>query len=140
MLLHRPLPARHRREAVSGVLMGMRRSMERLGLRPVGTVATLGGGTVRDVLPGHSPLAWISHTDYVLITIEAAKVVTGVRHRARTGVDRDAGRRLRDTHAGRARPLASQSVERRRSGRRKLIAFSSSLPATNDPAEKIAVA
>jgi uncharacterized membrane protein YeiH len=27
---------------------------------------------VRDVLLGHSPLARISHTDYVLITIEAA--------------------------------------------------------------------
>ncbi|NPT55904.1 TRIC cation channel family protein [Paraburkholderia elongata] len=40
----------------------------------VGTVTALGGCTVRDVLPGHYPLASISHPDYVLITIEAASI------------------------------------------------------------------
>ncbi|CAB3789175.1 hypothetical protein LMG27177_02589 [Paraburkholderia fynbosensis] len=67
---------------MSGVLMGMRRGMERFALRSVGTVTTLGGGTVRNVLPGHSPLAWTSHTDYVLITIEAVVVTAGVPYRA----------------------------------------------------------
>jgi uncharacterized membrane protein YeiH len=61
-------------EAMSGALMGMRRGMDRFGLCLVGTVTALGGGTVRDVLPGHSPLAWISHPDYVLITIGAASI------------------------------------------------------------------
>ena len=59
-------------EAMSGALMGMRRGMDRFGLCLVGTVTALGGGTVRDVLLGHYPLAWISHPDYVLITITAA--------------------------------------------------------------------
>ncbi len=61
-------------EAMSGALMGMRRGMDRFGLCLVGTVTALGGGTVRDVLLGHYPLAWISHPDYVFITIEAAAV------------------------------------------------------------------
>ncbi len=61
-------------EAMSGALMGMRRGMDRFGLCLVGTVTALGGGTVRDVLLGHYPLAWIAHPDYVLITIGAASV------------------------------------------------------------------
>jgi uncharacterized membrane protein YeiH len=61
-------------EAMSGALMGMRRGMDRFGLCLVGTVTALGGGTVRDVLLGHYPLAWISHPDYVLITIGAASI------------------------------------------------------------------
>jgi uncharacterized membrane protein YeiH len=66
---------------MSGALMGMRRGMDRFGLCLVDTVTALGGGTVRDVLPGHYPLAWVSHPDYVLITIGAAAVAaagTGV--------------------------------------------------------------
>ncbi|WP_166678997.1 TRIC cation channel family protein [Paraburkholderia sp. BL6665CI2N2] len=43
-------------------------------MRLVGTVTALGGGTMRDVRLGHYPLAWISHTDYVLITIGAASI------------------------------------------------------------------
>jgi uncharacterized membrane protein YeiH len=61
-------------EAMSGAMMGMRRGMDRFGLCLVGTVTALGGGTVRDVLLGHYPLAWISHPDYVLITIGAASI------------------------------------------------------------------
>lgn len=48
-------------EAMSGALMGMRRGMDRFGLC-----------LVRDVLLGHYPLAWISHSYYVFITITAA--------------------------------------------------------------------
>jgi uncharacterized membrane protein YeiH len=58
-------------EAMSSALMGMHRGMDRFGLCLVGTVTALGGGTLRDVLLGHYPLAWISHPDYVLITITA---------------------------------------------------------------------
>jgi cell division protein FtsI (penicillin-binding protein 3) len=61
-------------EAMSGALMGMRRGMDRVGLCLVGAVTALGAGTLRDVLLGHEPLAWISHPDYVLITIAAASV------------------------------------------------------------------
>lgn len=67
-------------EAMSGALMGMRRGMNRFGLCLIGTVTALGGGTVRDVLLGHYPLAWTSHPYYVLITITtAAGAAAGAR-------------------------------------------------------------
>ena len=65
-------------EAMSGALMGMRRGMDRFGLALVGAVTALGGGTVRDVLLGHYPLGWISHPNYVFITICAATVAAAL--------------------------------------------------------------
>lgn len=59
-------------EAMSGALMGMRRGMDLFGICLVGTVAALGGGTVRDVLLGHYPLGWIAHPEYLLLTAGAA--------------------------------------------------------------------
>ncbi|MFM0069015.1 trimeric intracellular cation channel family protein [Paraburkholderia aspalathi] len=61
-------------EAMSGALTGMQRGMDRFGLCLVGTVTALGGGTVRDVLLGHYPLVWVSHPDYMFITIGAASI------------------------------------------------------------------
>jgi uncharacterized membrane protein YeiH len=46
--------------------------MDRFGLYLVGTIHAAINGAASDVLPGQYPLAWISHTDYVLITIGAA--------------------------------------------------------------------
>lgn len=128
-------------QALSGALPGMRRGMDRFGLCLVGTVIALGGGTVRDVLLGHSPLAWISHPDYVLITIGAASVaaagakiapasttcrrsvcgLASLRRGVAAGIARGASRRFRGAHAGRAIALATQGIHRRRFGRRKLI-------------------
>lgn len=92
------------------------------GLCLVGTVTAFGGGAGRDVLPGHYPLAWRSHTDYVLITIEAASVaeasakwqrnwqrlfvtvdtiVSDRVHRHRLRCRRDAGREHDDRRADR---------------------------------------
>lgn len=61
-------------EAASGALMGMRRRMDLFGLCLVGTVAALGGGSVRDVILGHYPLGWVAHPEYLLFTIGAAVV------------------------------------------------------------------
>jgi uncharacterized membrane protein YeiH len=61
-------------EAASGSLMGMRRRMDLFGLCLVGTVAGLGGGSVRDVILGHYPLGWVAHPEYLLFTIGAAVV------------------------------------------------------------------
>ncbi|WP_153102392.1 trimeric intracellular cation channel family protein [Paraburkholderia hayleyella] len=65
-------------EAMSGALVGMRRGMDRFGLCLVGAVTALGGGTVRDVLLGHYPLSWISHSNYVFITIGAALLAAAI--------------------------------------------------------------
>ncbi|EON10857.1 trimeric intracellular cation channel family protein [Pandoraea sp. SD6-2] len=59
-------------EAMSGAIMGMQRGLDRFGLVFVGVVTALGGGTIRDILLGHHPLVWISHPEYLLLTIGAA--------------------------------------------------------------------
>ncbi|WP_050469853.1 trimeric intracellular cation channel family protein [Herbaspirillum chlorophenolicum] len=68
-------------EAVSGALMGIRKDMDIFGICLIGTVAALGGGTVRDVLIGHYPLGWVAHPEYLAFTICAA-VVAAVAARA----------------------------------------------------------
>jgi uncharacterized membrane protein YeiH len=67
-------------EAMSGAIMGIRREMDLFGICLIGTVAALGGGTVRDILIGHYPLGWVAHPEYLAFTICAA-VVTAVAAR-----------------------------------------------------------
>ncbi|WP_434116047.1 trimeric intracellular cation channel family protein [Paraburkholderia caffeinilytica] len=59
-------------EAISGAIMGMKRKMDLFGIGVVGTVTALGGGSVRDVLLGTRPLAWIAHPEYLMLTLVAA--------------------------------------------------------------------
>jgi uncharacterized membrane protein YeiH len=68
-------------EAASGALMGIRRDMDIFGICLIGTVAALGGGTVRDILIGHYPLSWVAHPEYLAFTICAA-IVAAVGARA----------------------------------------------------------
>ncbi|MDR6584843.1 membrane protein [Herbaspirillum sp. BH-1] len=68
-------------EAVSGALMGIRKDMDIFGICLIGTVAALGGGTVRDLLIGHYPLGWVAHPEYLAFTICAA-IVAAVAARA----------------------------------------------------------
>lgn len=68
-------------EAVSGALMGIRKDMDIFGICLIGTVAALGGGTVRDILIGHYPLGWVAHPEYLAFTICAA-IVAAVAARA----------------------------------------------------------
>ncbi|WP_312933196.1 trimeric intracellular cation channel family protein [Stutzerimonas nitrititolerans] len=63
-------------EAMSGAIMGMRRSMDLFGICLLGTVTALGGGTARDILLGHYPVGWIANPEYLTFTIGAA-IVTG---------------------------------------------------------------
>jgi len=68
-------------EAASGALMGIRRDMDIFGLCLIGTVAALGGGSVRDILIGHYPLSWVAHPQYLAFTVCAA-IVAAVGARA----------------------------------------------------------
>ena len=64
--------------AISGALAGIHRGLDLFGITVLGAVTAIGGGTVRDVLLGHYPLGWISHPDYVFITICAATVAAAL--------------------------------------------------------------
>lgn len=58
-------------EAMSGALMAGRRNMDIFGVAVIAFVTALGGGTVRDLLLGHFPIAWTQHPNYVYLTISA---------------------------------------------------------------------
>jgi uncharacterized membrane protein YeiH len=59
-------------EAATGALTGMRRRIDLFGIAVVGTVAALGGGSIRDMILGHYPLGWVAHPEYLIFTVGAA--------------------------------------------------------------------
>ena len=61
-------------QAMTAALAAGRRSMDWAGVCMLGCITALGGGTIRDVLLGHYPLAWVQNPLYLAITIAAAFV------------------------------------------------------------------
>ena len=59
--------------AVTGVLAVNRRGLDVFGGVVLGTVTSLGGGTVRDLIIG-APVFWLLDTNYVVVAIVAALV------------------------------------------------------------------
>lgn len=59
-------------QAMTAALAAGRRSMDWAGVCMLGCITALGGGTIRDVLLGHYPLAWIERPSYLAITALAA--------------------------------------------------------------------
>jgi uncharacterized membrane protein YeiH len=53
--------------AVTGALAAMRRRMDVFGVVVVATVTALGGGTLRDLLLGNSPVFWVEQVEYLLL-------------------------------------------------------------------------
>lgn len=54
--------------AISGVLTAMEKKFDVVGTIIIGMVTAIGGGTLRDLLIGQTPVAWMLNNDY-LITI-----------------------------------------------------------------------
>jgi uncharacterized membrane protein YeiH len=65
-------------EAMSAALAAGRRKMDWFGVCVLACVTALGGGSMRDVLLGHYPLAWVEHPYYLLITCGAALLTIAV--------------------------------------------------------------
>lgn len=59
-------------EAMTAALAAGRRDMDWMGVCLLGWVTALGGGSLRDVLLGHYPLTWVSHPEYLWVTVGAA--------------------------------------------------------------------
>jgi uncharacterized membrane protein YeiH len=59
-------------QAMTAALAAGRRSMDWAGVCMLGCITALGGGTIRDVLLGHYPLAWVQHPSFLAITVVAA--------------------------------------------------------------------
>lgn len=59
--------------AISGVLVAMQKRMDLFGIFIIAFVTAVGGGTLRDVLIGRTPVGWMNDLNYVY-TISAAVV------------------------------------------------------------------
>ncbi|MGJ4925773.1 trimeric intracellular cation channel family protein [Bradyrhizobium sp. HKCCYLS2038] len=58
-------------QAMTAALAAGRRSMDWMGVCLLGAITALGGGTLRDVLLGHYPLAWVEQPSLLLLTVLA---------------------------------------------------------------------
>ncbi len=59
-------------QAMTAALAAGRRSMDWIGVCLLGSIAALGGGSVRDMLLGHYPLVWVKEPWLLLLTAGAA--------------------------------------------------------------------
>jgi uncharacterized membrane protein YeiH len=58
--------------AISGALAAGRKSLDLLGVVVIATVTAVGGGTLRDIVLGRSPVFWVAEPLYLYIIIVAA--------------------------------------------------------------------
>ena len=58
-------------QSMTAALAAGRRSMDWMGVCLLGAITALGGGTLRDVLLGHYPLAWVERPSLLLLTVLA---------------------------------------------------------------------
>lgn len=61
--------------AVSGALLGLRKQMDVVGVAFLASVTGVGGGTLRDVLLGATPVSWVNDPTNIAICIISAVVV-----------------------------------------------------------------
>ena len=53
--------------AISGVLTALHKKMDSFGIFIIAFVTAVGGGTLRDMLIGNTPVSWMIHVEYVYI-------------------------------------------------------------------------
>jgi uncharacterized membrane protein YeiH len=58
--------------AVSGALAAGRKKLDWVGVVVLGTVTSLGGGTIRDVLLNRYPIFWVANTSYLWVAVAAS--------------------------------------------------------------------
>jgi uncharacterized membrane protein YeiH len=66
--------------AVTGALVASRKQMDVFGFALLGTVTGLGGGTLRDLLLGLTPVFWVREPVYVMICVSISAVVFFTAH------------------------------------------------------------
>ena len=57
--------------AISGVLTAMDKKFDLVGTIIIGMVTAVGGGTLRDLLIGETPVAWMMSNDYLIVILVA---------------------------------------------------------------------
>jgi uncharacterized membrane protein YeiH len=66
--------------AVTGALVASRKQMDVIGFAFLGTVTGIGGGTVRDLVLGQTPVFWVKEPLYLLVCVGCATLVFFVAH------------------------------------------------------------
>ena len=61
--------------AVSGALLALRKKMDVVGITFVAMVTGVGGGTIRDLLLGSTPVGWVESPSEIAICVAAALIV-----------------------------------------------------------------
>lgn len=67
--------------AISGVLVALNKRMDFFGILIVAFVTAVGGGTLRDVLMGYTPVTWMTNLIYVHIIMGASVFAIIFRHK-----------------------------------------------------------
>lgn len=60
--------------AISGILVGVERKFDMFGVFILGFVTALGGGTLRDMMIGSTPVGWMTDYFYILIVLLAMPI------------------------------------------------------------------
>ncbi|MFT4969634.1 MAG: putative membrane protein YeiH [Chitinophagales bacterium] len=60
--------------AISGVLTAIDHDFDVVGAIIVGSVTAVGGGTLRDIMIGETPVAWMTDTNYLWVILTAVLV------------------------------------------------------------------
>jgi len=58
--------------AVTGALVAREKQLDLFGVVVIALVTAVGGGTLRDVILGNTPVFWVRDTNYVIVAIAAA--------------------------------------------------------------------
>ncbi|WP_406857348.1 trimeric intracellular cation channel family protein [Alsobacter sp. KACC 23698] len=66
--------------AISGALVGSRKQMDIVGFALMGTVTGVGGGSIRDVLLGKSPVFWVQEPAYLIVCVLVSASVFFAAH------------------------------------------------------------
>ncbi len=66
--------------AITGALVASRKEMDVFGFALLATVTGVGGGTVRDLLLGLTPVFWVKEPAYVVVCVATAIVVFFTAH------------------------------------------------------------
>jgi uncharacterized membrane protein YeiH len=66
--------------AISGALIASRKQMDIVGFALLGTVTGIGGGTLRDLLLGLSPVFWVREPTYLVVCVLASGAVFFTAH------------------------------------------------------------
>ena len=61
--------------AISGALAASRKNMDIFGFSVLALMPAIGGGTIRDLVIGRTPVFWIDDSRYVMVAVIAAVIV-----------------------------------------------------------------